>query len=77
MLGTLTGNNKPDLFWRTYSTIRGLLVAVVALVCLLVYLLRYQIAMILSAEVDVQEGFASIAIYMAPTFFFTMCCRYQ
>ena len=77
MLGTLTGNNKPDLFWRTYSTVRGLLLAIVAVACLFVYLFRYQIAKCLSAEVDVQEGFASVAIYMAPTFFFTMYSRFQ
>ena len=77
MLGTLTGNNKPDLFWRTYSAVRGILIAIMAVTCLFVYLFRYQIAMLLSAEVDVQEGFASVAIYMAPTFFFTMFSRFQ
>ena len=70
MLGTLTGNNRPDLFWRTYTAVRGILIAIMATLCLFVYIFRYQIAKLLSAEVDVQEGLASIAIYMAPTFFF-------
>ena len=77
MLGTLTGNNRPDLFWRTYTAVRGILIAIMAVICLFIYLLRYQFAMFLSADLDVQEGFASVAIYMAPTFFFTMFSRFQ
>ena len=77
MLGTLTGNNRPDLFWRTYTAVRGILIAIMAVTCLFIYLLRYQFAMFFSADLDVQEGFASVAIYMAPTFFFTMFSRFQ
>ena len=76
ILGNIIGMNKVDLFWRVYYLIRRVMVIASIIFCLIMALLRSQIATLLSNEPSVQEGLTEMIPYVAAVVFFTMSSRH-